>query len=577
MSISQEIQKSLQKAIKQLHIDAESGQILVAECSVPTFGDYTCNIAMQLFENADKSQWNSPRSLAQAIADVIHIDGVTMNVAGAGFINFTLSDELLSRQLRETLDQSSIVKTNAGKKAIVEYSSPNIAKPFTIGHLRSTIIGDSVAHLLEHTGYTVYRDNHMGDWGTQFGKLIVAIKRWGNVETIETASNPVKELVALYVKFHDEAEEDASLEDEAREWFTKLENNDHEARDLWQKCIDLSWKEFDHIYQELGVTFTENEGRGYGESYFEDKMSQIVTILEKSGYLQEGKEGAKLFFFPDDELPPLMILKKDGSTLYATRDLATDFFRLHSPRYGNDVLIINEVGAEQELYFRQIFRIEELLGWVQPGQRVHVKHGLYRFKEGKMSTRKGNVVWLEDVITEAKQRAQALQKTENEANGGQTASQVAIGAIKWNDLKRSSHLDVTFDWDEILSMDGNSGPYMQYTVVRARSVLAKAQESLQTSVSAGQLTGQYNAQERLIIRQLLYLENTLERASNEYSPHLLCTYLYTLASLFNSFYNTHRILDENEDREKRLGLTRAVADVIETGMKTLGIQIPSKM
>ncbi|MEP7166533.1 MAG: arginine--tRNA ligase [Candidatus Woesebacteria bacterium] len=572
------IEKLLLDALKKLGIEPVSASLLVEECSAERFGDYTSNVAMQLFPMVEKGRWNSPHALAEEIVNTLDTT-LSPTVAGPGFINFTLTDTDLSHNIREILDGENIVKLNQGKKAIVEYSSPNIAKPFTIGHLRTTIIGAAVANLLENTGYIVYRDNHLGDWGTQFGKLIVAIKELGeekeslNVERITTAAEPVKELVKLYVEFHEKAEIDPTLEDRAREWFTKLENGDQEARRLWQLCIDWSWTEFDRIYTELGVFFSENNGRGYGESYFEDKMSQVVDILEKSGYMKTGEEGAKLFFFPDEEFSPLMILKKDGSTLYATRDLATDFFRINQPKYGKDILIINEVGAEQTLYFRQIYRIEELLGWVKPGQRIHVKHGLYRLKEGKMSTRKGNVIWLGDAITEAKERAIALQVASKRPANLQTAKQVAIGALKWNDLKRSSQLDVTFDWDEILSMDGNSGPYMQYTVVRAKSVLGKALEiKPEASTEAT-----FSAVERTLARELLYFENTLYRAATEYAPHLLCTYLYTLAGTFNSFYNTHRILDENEHIAKRLALTQAVVSTLELGMAIIGIEIPESM
>ncbi len=572
MSSTQEIRTAVQKALTKLHIDSPLTQIEVGECGNAAFGDYTCNIALQLFDSVDKKQWNSPRALAQGIADVLQVKEMSIAVAGAGFLNFTLSNTLLSQQLREILEKKNVVKNNKSKKAIVEYSSPNIAKPFTIGHLRTTVIGDAVANLLEATGWTIYRDNHLGDWGTQFGKLIVAIKRWGDLDAIESSETPVKELVSLYVKFHDEAKNEPSLEDEGRAWFTKLEHGDPEARALWQKCIDWSWKEFDRVYKELGIAFTENGGLGYGESFFEDKMGPIVKILEKSGYMKDGKEGAKLFFFPDDEFPPLMILKKDGSTLYATRDLATDFFRLHTPKYGKDITIINEVGGEQALYFKQIYRIEELIGWVKPGQRIHVKHGLYRFKEGKMSTRKGNVIWLADVITEAKQRALTLKSADHKTDP-KTAHQIAIGALKWNDLKRSCLLDVTFDWDEILSMEGNSGPYMQYTAVRAKSVLEKGKGSLLDA----ETTLTFEASERLLARQLVYFQAALERAAKELTPHLLCTYLYTLASMFNSFYNSSRILGEKEHEKKRLMLTQATYDILEQGLNVIGIQIPENM
>ncbi|HSW90272.1 MAG TPA: arginine--tRNA ligase [Patescibacteria group bacterium] len=525
------------------------------------FGDYTSNIALQSQEKGN------PRLVAQGIVDkllALKPEFIKeIDIAGPGFINFWIKDEFLVQNAKQVVANfhAQIPNLGKGKKAVIEFSSPNIAKPFTVGHLRSTIIGNAVANLMELAGFTVYRDNHLGDWGTQFGKLIVAIKRWGDENEISASERPVKNLVELYVKFHEEAEKDPTLEDEAREWFTKLEKGNQEARELWQKCVDWSWIEFDSIYSQLGVKFSENNGRGYGESYFEDKMGPVIEELENSGNLQVGKEGAKLFFFPDEEFTPLMILKKDGSTLYATRDLATDKFRLS--HYGKDVLILNEVGAEQELYFKQIFKIEELLGWFKPGQRVHVKHGFFRFASGKMSTRKGNVIWLEDVISEAKKRAD-------------NQTEVAIGAIKWNDLKRSSHLDVVFDWDEMLSMTGNSGPYMQYTVVRARSVLAKA-SVLPPMADPPRADNSLVKEEREVLRQLLYYPEVIARATREYAPHVLCTYLFELAQTFNSFYNSCPILGDEENSAKRIMLTHAVSKVLDQGLTVLGIQIPETM
>ncbi len=578
MSLSQEIQSALCTAVEALSLS--SSTVTVEPASNTQFGDFSTTIAMQLFPTADKSQWNSPKQLAESIIEKLQEQGQlsamihSFSVAGPGFINFTVTQTVFTALLSKLITQEYDFKSvHDAQTAIVEYSSPNIAKPFTVGHLRSTIIGDAVANLLETTGYEVKRDNHLGDWGTQFGKLITAIMQMGegseraNIARISSAEAPVKELVKLYVEFHDKAEKDPSLEEIAREWFTKLEKGDEKARELWQLCIDWSWTEFSAIYQELGVKFTENNGRGYGESFFEDKMDDVVSELEASGHLKTGEKGAKLFFFPDEELPPLMILKNDGSTLYATRDLATDKFRLST--YGRDILVINEVGAEQELYFRQIFRIEELLGWYKPGSRVHVKHGLYRFKDGKMSTRKGNTIWLEDVLVEAKNRALALSKEKN----AETSTIVAIGSLKWNDLKRNSIQDITFDWDEILTMEGNSGAYIMYAIVRGKRVLEKGMNGHIDVTKLSEL----NASERALAGHLLYFEDTVKRAAREYAPQLLCTFLYTLAALFNSFYTSNRILGESEHETKRLILTKATVGVLEKGLSVLGIDIPAEM
>lgn len=564
-------------------------------------GDYTTNIALILAKQLGRN----PIEVGEEIAEKFRIQNSEfridkVEVVKPGFINFWISEEELIKQVvrhsgdeerglqnpdsgRTSFSRMTIEDIGQGKKVIVEYSSPNIAKPFTVGHLRSTVIGDAVANLLEAVGYIVYRDNHIGDWGTQFGKQICAIKTFGNEAEIESAERPVKVLVDLYVKFHEEAELRPELEDEAREWFKKLEDGDEEARRLWEKCIEWSWKEFEKIYQELGVpsrqgTKFENNGRGYGEAYFEDKMQPVITELEEKGLLKEGKEGAKIVEFPDDMYPPLMIVKKDGATLYATRDLATDRFRLNNPEYGSDVTIINEVGAEQSLQFAQLYKLEEMLGWVKPGQRIHIKHGLYRFKEGKMSTRKGNVIWLEDVLIEAKRRAQEIggrsqdDNTQSQNREVQTSTMVAIGAIKWNDLKRSSHLDVNFDWDEILSMQGNSGPYLQYTYVRTRSVLDKAQGA---ELKAG--SWMYEPEELVLLRQLYKFSDVVVTSARDYSPNTLTTYLYELAQAFNLFYQKHKVIEDGEYLEHRLQLVTRVGDVIKEGLGILGIESPERM
>ena len=376
------------------------------------------------------------------------------------------------------------------------------------------------------------------------------------------------------------------MEDKARAWFKKLEEGDNEARRLWQKCIDWSWKEFDAIYKTLGVSFTENGGRGYGESYFEDKMVPVIKELEEKGLLKDS-QGAKLVFFDDDKYPPLMIIKKDGATLYATRDLATDKFRLS--HYGNDVVVINEVGAEQSLYFQQLYQVEQMLGWYKSDQRIHVRHGLYRFKDTKMSTRKGNTIWLEDVLTEAVQRAKAFSRRGDpswspELRHGDTpdpqeiAQVVAIGALKWNDLRKSSAQDIVFDWDDLLTMEGNSGPYMQYTYARCKSVLQKSPLGDLSDLSTlGNLS--FELEELSLLRHLYRFTEVVEEAAKTYSPHIVATYLYDLAQRFNVFYHKHSILQSEDAQTKafRVQLTKSVADTRHQGLKLLGIDTVEKM
>lgn len=569
MNTKQEIIKTLAGVVEDL-----AGESVEIKLEIPqdsAHGDYSSNLALVLSKKLSKNPREIADDLKIKIQD-LNLDILEkVEVAGPGFLNFYISKSYLSKNLENIiLNKESYGKSdeNKDKKVVVEYSSPNIAKPFTIGHLRSTIIGSALSNILSATGWEVFRDNHLGDWGTQFGKQIYAIKEWGSEEEIESSENPVKELVSLYVKFHEEAEKTPELEDKARAWFKKLEDNDPEARRLWQKCIDWSSKEFDKLYKALDVTFTENNGRGFGESYFEDKMTPIVAELDEKQLLKEDKE-ARLVYFENDKYPPLMVLKQDGATLYSTRDLATDKQRLKT--HGDDVVIINEVGAEQSLYFNQLYELEKLLGWVKEGQRIHVRHGLYRFKDMKMSTRKGNTIWLEDVLKEAIDKAQKLGK-----EGSAVSQEIGIGALKWNDLKRDPVADIIFDWDDMLSMDGNSGPYVQYTYARTQSILAKV-EGMNSEFRIRDL--ELHKEELEILRKLQYFPEIVSFASDNLSTSVLCNYLYELSKEFNLFYEKHRILNVEDENTKafRIGLTAGVGQVIKNGLTLLGISSPQKI
>jgi arginyl-tRNA synthetase len=583
-------------------------KFLLEKSENENFGDYSSNAALVAAKILRKNPFELASELVEQLNKILprHDAGGQARLGNVekveavkpGFINFWLSKNYLFSQLEKILDEKEKFGSkneDLNKKIIVEYSSPNIAKPFTVGHLRSTIIGEAIANLLAANGWKVYRDNHLGDWGTQFGKQIYAIKNWGDERKIEQAENPVKELVALYVKFHKEAEKNPELEERAREWFKKLEEGDTETRRLWKKCVDWSWKEFEKIYQKLGIKFTENEGMGYSESFFEDKIQPVMKELREKKLTKES-EDAELVFYPDDKFPPLMILKKDGTTLYSTRDLATDKFRLE--RYGKDIQIINEVGNEQALYFRQLFELEKILGWVKEGQRIHKKHGLYRFKDQKMSTRKGNVIWLEDVLKEAEKRAKTMQGLGtqfvgskaittnikfsksareyllNDAEQAKIAKDVGIGAIKWNDLKRTSEQDIIFNWDEILNMQGDSGPYLQYTFARTQSVLAKFQNKQIEAPRPG--LAKLNQEEVSLLRALNKFPEAIEMAGEKFSPNIVCNYLFDLAQKFNLFYQKCKIIG-SENQNFRLKLTDAVGQVIKNGLHLLGIKAPEKM
>ena len=569
--IKDEVIALIKKAVIELGIsEKDMPSIILEHPDVMSHGDYATNVALVLSKQLKKA----PVQIAQEIVEKINLNKTEqiekVEMAGPGFINFYLSSNYFAGEVEEILNKGE----DYGKKknsfwsklfnknkqtVIVEYSSPNIANPFTVGHLRSTIIGDAVANILAFNGKNVVRDNHLGDWGTQFGKLIVALKRWSSIENIEKSEKPIKDLVDLYVKFHDEAEKDKTLEDQGRAWFTKLEKGDKEAREIWQKCIKLSMKEFERIYKVLNVKFDTS----YGESFYEDKMAEVIVDVKKAGIAKES-EGAYLIFFADEKYPPLMLLKTDGSSLYALRDLAADKWR--KKKYGQNTVIINEVGMEQELQFKQLFEAEKLLNYVKEGERVHVAHGLYRFKEGKMSTRKGNVIWLDDVINEAVERAGAINK--------ETAEIVAMGALKFNDLKREAKGDINFDWDEILNLKGDSGPYLQYACVRAKSILEKAErEGIKAEIKSTQeiTAGEL---EKLLIR----FGEVVERAGREYAPHYLATYLTNLAATFSTFYAQNKVVDKGDENSPyKVGLTKAFLTVMQNGLNLLGIKVPDKM
>ena len=592
----EEIKKLIQKALKNLEIPESDFSIEHPEDF--NNGDYSTNAVLTLNkENLNKIFINliknftpddyaikkkifggeitgerkgTPKDLAEFIKTELDKnlpkEISKVEVAGAGFINFYLSREFFEDSVKDILEKGENWGKNKkgnNKKVIVEYSSPNIAKPFTVGHLRSTIIGDSIARILTFSGFDVIRDNHLGDWGTQFGKLIVAIKRWGNLEEIEKSDTPIKLLVDLYVKFHDEAEKEPTLEDEARASFAKLEKKNKEAIDIWKRCIEISKKEFDRIYKKLNVTPFDTM---YGESFFEDKMAIVIDEIKEKKIGKES-EGAFIIEFEENKkIPPLLLLKKDGSSLYALRDLAADKWR--KKEYGKDIKIINEVGSEQKGYFEQIIEAEKMLGYFTEGQRVHVAHGLYRFPEGKMSTRKGKVIWLEDIINEAEKRAGEINE--------ETKEIVAIGALKFNDLKRDSLRDILFDWEEILNIKGDSGTYLQYATTRANSILEKAKEfKLETKNSKLEPI----PAEVIDLEKYLYqFPEIVEYSYESLQPHHIATYLTKLASSFNTFYGNTKILESgNKYMTYHLSLVKAFYQTMKNGLWLLGIEIPEKM
>ena len=589
IAIEEKIEKVMAVFIREIMENDDFGPFKLSKPGSVDFGDYTSNVAMEMFaflNDEHKLKYKNPRMLALALADQLNREILLgelvekIEVAGPGFINIYLKNQVWLDLFKNDFDRVVFEKSES-KTYVVEYSSPNIAKPFTIGHLRSTIIGAALANLLESIGARVIRDNHLGDWGTQFGKQIVAIEKWGNLSEIEKSQNPIKDLVALYIKFHQEAEKNEELNDEARLVFKKMEDGDKKYLSMWQKIIDLSMREFDRIYDKLCVQFSENEGKGYGESFVRNKTELVVKQLKEKKLLKRSRE-AMIVEYPEEKLAPLMILKKDGSSLYATRDLAMDWWR--KEKHGENIKIINEVGREQSLYFKQLYRLEELLGWFEKEQRVHVAHGLYRFKDRKMSTRKGDVVWLEDIWSQAEEKVRTISKIEL---NDEDVNIIVNGAIKWNDLVREALNDIDFDLEVMLSLKGNSGSYMQYTGVRIQSIIKKSDFMAYGEFDLSKIskilidlkvwtqlkTLELNSEQMKLVKKIMQYGEVKKRAAKLLKTNVLASYLFELAQDFNNFYNKSEILNNKSN----LVITKVIGIVLSDGLNILGIKIPSKM
>ena len=461
----------------------------------------------------------------------------------------------------------------AGQKVIVEYSSPNIAKPFHIGHIRSTVIGNSIYKIYDALGYETIRINHLGDYGTQFGKMIVAYKKWGNREDVER--EPIKSLLAYYIKFHDEAEKDPALEDEARATFTRLEAGEPEEVELWQWFRDESLKEFTYVYDMLGIEFDSYAG----ESFYSDKMDRIVDIMNDRGILKES-EGAQIVDLEEYNMTPALIKKKDGSTLYITRDIAAAVYRKEHYDFDKNIYV---VASQQNLHFQQWFKIIELMGFDWSEKCVHVPFGMVSLEDGTMSTRKGKVVFLLDVLNKAVDQTREIIKEKNvaEEDVDQIAREVGIGAVMFQELSNNRIKDYTFAWDKVLNFEGETGPYVQYTHARACSVLRKSAEAAEAVIS-GQIkpdmsyvTGD-SAYER--IKSIAVFPEVVKEAAEKYEPSIITRHIIDVAQFFNKFYHDEHILVDNEDEKAaKLAVVYAAKQTIKNGLALLGISAPEKM
>ena len=525
----------------------------------PTLGDY----AFPCFSLAKELKKN-PNQIAQDLSKQIKADFLTKIETKGAYLNFFVDKTLLTQdvlttvlQEKEKYGQSTLGK---GKTVVIDMSSPNIAKPFGIGHLRSTIIGNALRNLLILQGYKVIRINHLGDWGTQFGKLIVAFKLWGDAKKLK--KDPIPYLLDLYVKFHDVAEKKPELEDEARAWFKKLEDGNKEALALWKTFKDLSLVEFKKVYKLLGVEFEAYSG----EAFYNDQLESTIELIKKKG-ITEMSEGALIVNLEKYTMPPAILRKSDGATLYLTRDVAAALYRKKT--YNFDTMLY-EVGGEQKLHFQQLFKVLELLGYTWAKDCTHVDHGLYLGSDGKkFSTRKGKTVFMTDVLDETINLAKKIIQEKNPKlkNKDAVAQHVGVGAIIFGDLCNDRSRDILFDIDKFTSFEGETGPYLQYTHARLCSILRKKK------LSAGKITySLYDKTEQEIIKHLGRFSDVALDASHQYKPHILARYLLDLAQMINSFYVSHPVLQDDKDLEKaRLALITAVKIVLSNGLGILGI------
>ena len=526
------------------------------------------DIAFPAFSLA-KVERKAPQAIAADIAEKIDQSAFEKVVATGPYVNFFLDKSKISDQVIKSVIEAGAdygqQDEGHGQNITIDLSSPNIAIPFSVGHLRSTVIGDALSNIFRKMGYNTIKINHLGDWGKQFGLLMVAYKKWGSKEAVE--ANPIDELLKLYVRINAEIENDPELDDEGRLWFKKLEDGDPEATELWQWFRDESLVEFNRIYKLLGVEFDSLNG----EAFYNDKMDEGVQILEEKGLLKESK-GASIVELDDVNLPPAMIKKSDGATLYITRDIATAIYRA---RTYNFVKNIYAVGQEQSNHFRQLKAVLKKMGFDWSDDMVHVDFGLVTKNRQKLSTRKGNIILLEPTLQEAISRAKAQIEEKNPEleNKEEVAHAVGVGAVKFYDLKTDRRNGYDFDLEAMVSFEGETGPYVQYAYARIQSILRKA--NFTPSTDATYSLSDPESWE--IIKLLQDFSRVVKRAAENYDPSLIAKYAINLAQAFNKYYAHTRILDESPERESRLALSYSTAVVLKEALRLLGVDAPEKM
>jgi arginyl-tRNA synthetase len=556
-----------------------SGVLGLDEANIPpllekppkrNFGDY----AVPCFEFAKRLK-KDPKQVAVDFTARVKPGGLIAKVEPRGpYLNIFINRPHFISGVVTLIGETSFDHMKAegrGKTVVIDYSSPNIAKPFGIGHLRSTVIGNALSRIFKFLGYRTIGINHIGDWGTQFGKLITAFRHWGDEKELE--QDPIRYLYDLYVRFHREAEEKPALEDEAREWFSRLESGSREAKKLWQRFRELSIEEFKRIYRRLGVAFDYYTG----ESFYSDLLGGTVEEVKRSG-ITEQSEGALVV--PLDDMPPALIRKQDGATLYLTRDIAAILFRKR--QYKFDVALY-VVGSPQALHFRQLFKILERMGEGWVAHCHHVPFGQIRFANGAMSTRMGNIVFLEEVMDRAVSLAWQIieEKNPNLEDRESAAEAIGVGSIIFNDLKNSRIKDITFDWEEVLNFNGETGVYLQYTHARIGSLLKKFEETygklaLQIDLASGQINFGEEAFE--IVSLLNDFEKIVLRARGEFEPSVISRYLLEVAKAFNTFYNSYRVITDDRSVSLSRGLVvLCCKKILQQGLELLGIEAIEEM
>ena len=516
-----------------------------------------------------KAYRKAPQQIAQELAEKIdgsHFEKI--QVVGP-YLNFFMDKGVVTQAILAKVIQE---KNHYGDQSIgnnqnvpIDMSSPNIAKPISMGHLRSTVIGNSIAFILEKIGYQPIRINHLGDWGTQFGKLIVAYKKWGSEEAVK--AQPINELLRLYVGFHEEAEKDASLEDEARAWFKKLEDGDEEALHLWQWFRDESMKEFNKIYDMLEVSFDSLNG----EAFYNDKMDEVVEMLEEK-HLLATDQGADIVDLSSYDLNPALIRKSDGATLYITRDMAAALYRKRTYNFAKSLYV---VGNEQSYHFKQLKAVLKEMNFEWSDDMHHIPFGLITKDGKKLSTRKGKIVLLEEVLNEAiaLADAQISEKNPTLENKDEVARQVGVGAVVFHDLKNDRLNSFDFTLEEVVRFEGETGPYVQYAHARAMSILEKAAFEVDEK-AAYQLNDEASWE---VMKYIQSYPDVVMQAAEKYEPSIIAKHAIKLAQAFNKYYANTKILVEDSERDARLALVYAVTVLLKEDLRLLGLHTPNKM